>query len=164
MSQKFEKEINPLVIARHTDPDTSHEAADRFDKDRAARSVRTVIAILSASPTPMSDFDIRDVWATHWKGHWSFTLPGKARHWARQAGLVRHAGHNQHEGRRVKTWELGQETAPLKPSLKEEVVALRRKVTAAKGMADAIKDFVANNWEHKELVASLVVWQEVEKT
>ena len=125
----------PAVIARQTDPETSHEAAAAFDGSKAARSIQTVTRILATGP--MTDFQIRDAWTANWQGPWSFTLPSKARHWARQAGLVRHAGFAQHNGRKVRTWELGKEPFQVKrvsqiPALKHHIAALTAELAEAK--------------------------------
>lgn len=103
------------VRARSTDPDTSHEAAAQLNKEpsRLNKSVKTVVAILSESPFPLSDFQIRDRWDKHWIGSWSFTLPSKARHWAREEGLVKHDGYGRHNGRRVRLWAFGRDDAFL---------------------------------------------------
>lgn len=103
------------VRARSTDPDTSHEAAAQLNKEpsRLNKSVKTVVAILSESPFPLSDFQIRDSWDKHWIGSWSFTLPSKARHWAREEGLVKHDGYGRHNGRRVRLWAIGRDDAFL---------------------------------------------------
>lgn len=125
----------PDVIARHTDPETSHAAAANFDRNKAARSIQTVKRILAAGP--MTDFQIREAWAAHWQGQWSFTLPSKARHWARQAGFVRHAGFAQHNGRKVRTWKLGTEVEPVKRphklgTLQQEIARLTAELAEAK--------------------------------
>lgn len=104
----------PIVVtARTSDPETSHEAAGATGRDqsKAQRSVQTVVSILKLYGS-LTDFEIRDAWTVVWgRDPWSFTLPSKARHWARQAGLVKHVGYSMHEGRRVRTWGLGKEWA-----------------------------------------------------
>lgn len=104
------------VRARNTDPETSHQAALAFEDDqpKAQRSILCVVEILR-SYGPLSDFEIRDVWSKYWGDRkWSFTLPSKARHWAREAGLVKHNGYGKHQGRRVRLWALGRDEVPLK--------------------------------------------------
>jgi hypothetical protein len=99
------------VRARSTDPETSKQAAFEFElnQSKAQRSVATVVDILTAHG-PLTDFDIRSKWETYWGGaHWSYTLPSKARHWARQKGLVKHEGFGTHNGRRVRVWALGRD-------------------------------------------------------
>lgn len=108
-----------IVRARTSDPDTSHQAAFEFElnQTKAQRSVATVVAILKEHGK-LSDFEIRALWENYWESSaWSYTLPCKARHWARQAGLVKHAGYGEHEGRKVRTWEIG-----LDPALSRDEV------------------------------------------
>jgi hypothetical protein len=104
------------VRARRSDPETSHQAAFEFENKqaKAQRSVATVVELLRRLGH-LSDFDLRDAWELAWKGKWSFTLPSKARHWARQAGLVRHDGFTTHEGRKVRLWTLGRDEDFLTP-------------------------------------------------
>lgn len=100
------------VRARKKDPETSHLAAAELDADqpKLQRSVSTVVAILRANePLRLSDFQIRERWGKWWGDKFSDSLPCKARHWARQAGLVRHDGHGKHQGRRVRLWALGRD-------------------------------------------------------
>lgn len=102
-------DFDVVVRARKNDPETSHEAASNFEADqtKAQRSIRTVVEILK-SHGELTDFEIRDAWSSFWGSEkWSFTLPCKARHWARQAGLVKHVGFGTHQGRRVRKWGLG---------------------------------------------------------
>ena len=98
------------VRARRTDPETSQQAALDFEanQSKAQRSVSTVVAILKVYGE-LTDFQLRDFWHKYWEGKWSFTLPCKARHWARQAGLVKHVGFGKHQGRRVRKWGLGRD-------------------------------------------------------
>ena len=100
---------NVVVRARRTDPETSHEAAVAFEANqtKAQKSVKTVVRILE-DKGELTDFEIREVWSEYWGNDaWSFTLPCKARHWARQAGMVRHVGFGIHQGRKVRKWALG---------------------------------------------------------
>ncbi len=100
------------VIARSTDPETSHEAAAALEhcQTRLQRSVQTVVAILKSRGEPMSDFEIGDCWPLWWGGDlFSESLPRKARHWARQAGLVRRAGYGEHQKRKVLLWDVGRD-------------------------------------------------------
>ena len=97
------------IIARSADPETSREAAAAFTQKAAQRSVQTVVNMLRVS-SPLTDFQIRQLWPDFWEGPFSYTLPCKARHWARQAGLVRHEGFGSHNNRRVRTWALGADT------------------------------------------------------
>jgi hypothetical protein len=124
----------PIVIARATDPDTSHAAAKEFNADKAKKSnsVKTVIAILAEHGT-LTDFQIRALWPTYWGPHFSDSLPCKARHWARLAGEVRHVGYSTHQGRKVRTWEIGKEKdlpqtskSGLKQRIKELEIALEK--------------------------------------
>ena len=100
------------VRARKSDPETSHEAADDFDskQTKAQRSVATVVLILQQHG-PLTDFQIRELWFRYWEGPFSYTLPCKARHWARQAGLVKHEGYGKHQKRNVRKWTLGADLA-----------------------------------------------------
>lgn len=101
------------VIARSTDPETSLDAAAdlRQKQDKLRRCLRTVVEIIY-SCGELSDFEIRDRWGVFWgNDKWSTSLPRKARHWAREAGLVRHAGFTTHQGRRVRKWGLGDDRA-----------------------------------------------------
>lgn len=101
-----------VVRARRTDPETSHEAAADFEQKqtKAQRSVTCVVRILQDHRRPMSDFEIRTVWPRFWGADkWSYTLPCKARHWAREAGLVKHDGFGLHQGRRVRRWAIGKD-------------------------------------------------------
>jgi len=103
-------EAHIYVRARRSDPETSQQAAFEFEANqtKAHRSVKTVVRILE-SYGELTDFQIRDFWGEFYEGLWSFTLPCKARHWARQAGLVRHIGFGKHQGRRVRKWALGRD-------------------------------------------------------
>lgn len=106
------------VRARTTDPETSHQAALDFEgkQTKAQRSVSCVVLILK-DHGPMSDFDLRNHWDAYWgPNRWSFTLPSKARHWARQQGLVKHTGFGEHQGRRVRLWGLGLDENLFKPA------------------------------------------------
>lgn len=103
------------VRARRTDPETSHEAAAAFEANqtKAQRSVAVVVHIIRTRG-PLTDFQIRDLWPAYWGAvAWSYTLPCKARHWARQQGLVKHQGHGRHQGRRVRLWAIGRDEAFL---------------------------------------------------
>lgn len=100
------------VRARKTDPETSHQAALDFEQNqtKAARSVSTVVTILAYFGKELTDFQIRELWTDFWGSEkWSYTLPCKARHWAREKGLVKHAGFSTHQGRKVRTWALGRD-------------------------------------------------------
>lgn len=104
-----------VVVARRTDPETSHEAAAAFEANqtKAQRSVAVLLEIVR-NHGPLSDFQIRDLWAQYWgDAAWSYTLPCKARHWARQAGHVKHQGFGTHQGRKVRTWAAGRDDAFL---------------------------------------------------
>lgn len=96
------------VLTRRADPETSKAAAAVLEEkqERLQRSIRTVIEILGCLP-PMNDFQIRDFWPDFWEGPFSENLPRMARLWARRRGIVKRAGFNDHEGRRVQTWTLG---------------------------------------------------------
>lgn len=110
------------VRARNTDPETSHQAALAFEDDqpKAQRSVACVVLILKCHGA-LSDFEIRELWSEYWGPKpWSFTLPSKARHWAREAGLVKHSGLGTHQGRRVRLWDLGRDETLLVPAAKCE--------------------------------------------
>ena len=105
------------VRARNTDPETSHQAALDFEgnQSKAQRSVACVTLILKDHGA-LSDFAIRDLWAAYWGSPaWSYTLPSKARHWAREQGLVKHDGFGEHQGRRVRLWALGRDDTFLQP-------------------------------------------------
>lgn len=104
------------VRARKTDPETSHQAALEFEQDqtKAQRSVATVAEMI-LKHGPMTDFQIREYWPRFWIGSWSYTLPSKARHWARQAGIIKHVGFGQHQGRRVRLWGMGRDNEFLAP-------------------------------------------------
>lgn len=98
------------VHARKADPDTSHLAAAALasDQSKLQRSVAVAVGII-AEHGPLSDFEIRSRWPTHWPGPFSDSLPCKARHWARQAGLVKHEGYGKHQGRKVRLWAVGRD-------------------------------------------------------
>ena len=119
LAQVSGADMNRIAVrARTTDPETSHQAALDFDgnQNKASLSVACVVMILKAYG-PLSDFAIRDAWTEFWGSRaWSFTLPSKARHWAREQGLVKHAGFSTHQGRKVRTWELGRDEAFLEPA------------------------------------------------
>lgn len=109
------RQLAPIEAhARKADPDTSHAAAAELRKDQSKlqRSVAVAVGILSAHG-PLSDFQIRARWGTHWGGPFSDSLPCKARHWARQAGLVKHDGYGKHQGRKVRLWAVGRDVAYL---------------------------------------------------
>lgn len=127
------------VLARVTDPDTSKEAASALEADqpRLARSIQTVVAILTVHNAPMSDFAIRAAWHLHWNGPFSFTLPSKARLWAMQAGKVRQAGYGQHNGRRVMLWELGTSTTPPKQTAKQRIAELEDENARLRALVEA---------------------------
>ena len=98
------------VRARDTDPDTSHEAAAAFEGDqtKAAGSVQTVVRIL-ANHGPLTDFEISEYWPMYWAAPFSYSLPSKARHWAREQGLVKRVGYGSHNKRKVILWGLGKD-------------------------------------------------------
>lgn len=124
------------VKARSTDPETSHQAAAQVDQSQAQRSVQTVVLILTGSKEPLSDFQIRALWPAYWSGPWSFTLPSKARHWARQKRLVMHAGFGVHNGRRVRVWALGKDAPAPKSRLTmalDRIAELEREVKRLRG-------------------------------
>lgn len=98
--------LAPKVRARRRDPETSHAAAKAFKSDTASRSVQVVCQLLKNAKRPVTDFEIAANWIFAWGGPFSESLPRKARHWAREAGLVEHAGFAIHNGRRVRTWRL----------------------------------------------------------
>jgi len=97
------------VRARSTDPDTSHQAALAFEskQSKARRSVAVVVKILADHPAGLTDFEIREKWEAYWGPGWSYTLPSKARLWAREEGLVKHVGYGVNGARRVRKWGLG---------------------------------------------------------
>jgi hypothetical protein len=105
------------VRARRSDPETSHQAALDFESNqpKAQMSVACVMLILKQYGKPMSDFQIREVWPKFWGKAYSYTLPSKARHWAREAGLVKHDGFGVHYGRQVRTWSIGRDNLFLTP-------------------------------------------------
>jgi hypothetical protein len=105
-------DVAVAVIARSSDPETSHTAAAEFEANqtKAQKCVKIAVQILEEKG-PLTDFEIRDVWTDYWGSDaWSFTLPCKARHWARQAGLVKHVGFGSHHGRKVRKWGTGCDT------------------------------------------------------
>lgn len=117
------------VRARNTDPETSHQAALDFENNQsqASRSIACVVLILKELG-PMTDFDIRSKWESYWgTGKWSFTLPSKARHWAREQGLVKHAGFGTHQNRRVRLWAIGRDDKFLEPAPRCECCGQRIK-------------------------------------
>jgi hypothetical protein len=126
------------VVARRTDPETSHQAALQFgaDQPRITASIATVVRLLEQHG-PLTDFDIRARWSTIWEGPFSFTLPCKARHWARQAGLVKHAGYGTHEGRRVRTWEVGRDAEFLTPRVDPSAARIRQLEDELRNIAEA---------------------------
>ena len=132
--------VEPVTVrARATDPDTSREAAAAFEADEAkgARSVRTVVEILRRTG-PLSDFQIRAKWAAAWAGPFSDSLPCKARHWARQQGLVQLVGHGKHGRRKVQMWHLGADAKYLaSQQRKAGHVATLRAIDAALEAGDA---------------------------
>lgn len=108
---EYDEEGHVIVRARNTDPETSHAAAAEFDANqtKAQRCVKTVVRLLKAEGS-LTDFEIRDKWSQYWGNDaWSFTLPCKARHWARQAGFVKHVGFGIHQGRTVRKWGIGRD-------------------------------------------------------
>ena len=111
--------LNPIIVkARATDPETSHAAAHEFSRNqkKIQRSIDTVVTILNLHGL-LSDFGIREKWAEYWgPGKWSYTLPSKARHWARGKGLVKRDGHGIHLGRKVIMWSIGRDEAFLDES------------------------------------------------
>lgn len=98
------------VSARRNDPDTSHAAAASMDTDRrrVTRSMNTVVRIMT-DHGDMTDFTLIEHWRHYWNEGWSHSLPSKARHWARQAGLVKRVGYGKHQGRKVILWGLGKD-------------------------------------------------------
>lgn len=100
--------VNPR--ARATDPDTSHEAAQALRRDqlRLNKAVQTVVAIMTEQG-PQTDFGLADWWDRYWGKPFSYSLPCKSRHWAREAGLVKKVGYGQHQKRRVLLWGLGRD-------------------------------------------------------
>lgn len=96
-----------IARARTRDPETSHEAAAAFTAaGKIQPSVEAVVALLRDAPTPLHDFEIASRWSKYWDKPFSESLPRKARHWAKEAGLVIHIGHAEHQGRRVRLWGL----------------------------------------------------------
>lgn len=124
------------VRARRTDPKTSHMAAAEFEASGQQQlSVKTVVDILKDRGAPMTDFNISAMWHKYWpRPKWSHSLPAKARLWARQAGLVRHAGYGLHGPRTVMSWELGRDEAFLKRmgDVTESVERLARELHRAR--------------------------------
>ena len=106
MAKKEIKHIH--VNARSTDPDTSQEAAQEFEQDqtKAAKSVLSVVELLE-NEGPLTDFQIIAKWPGYWEGPFSYSLPPKARLWAREQGFVKKVGYGQHNGRRVIKWGIG---------------------------------------------------------
>jgi hypothetical protein len=98
------------VRARSTDPETSHQAAFAFESDqlKCAASVTCAVRIL-AQHGPLTDFQLAELWPQYWLGKFSPSLPNKARHWARQQGLVKHDGYGQHQGRDVRRYSVGRD-------------------------------------------------------
>jgi hypothetical protein len=105
----FEYSARVAVRARLSDPETSQSAAEDFDQNqtKAQKCVRIAVRILQ-DKGPLTDFQLRELWSEYYRNDaWSFTLPCKARHWARQAGLVKHVGFGIHQGRQVRKWGIG---------------------------------------------------------
>lgn len=103
----------PTVVAHTDDPETSHAAAATLNEDpaRLTRAIAAVVELLTAHG-PLTDFDLREHWREAWDGGFSYTLPCKARVWAREAGQVRWSGHhakNPTSGYTVRVWELGRD-------------------------------------------------------
>lgn len=95
------------VVARTTDPETSHLAAAAFEKSdgKTQRSVLVVVEIL-AEHGPLTDFQIAEKWAAYWRAPFSESLPRKARLWAGERGKVVHRGFGKHQNRIVRLWAI----------------------------------------------------------
>lgn len=119
--------MNIEVQARHSDPETSHEAAALLNEKRGKikASIKTVLDILQHDG-PSSDFHIHRWWECFSGAPPSSPgLPRMARLWAQREGLVVHAGYGVHKGRRCRTWQLGTGT-PVAPKESPLRVARRR--------------------------------------
>lgn len=95
------------VRARKRDPETSREAAGALDQQqpKLQRSVAVAVQILK-DHGPQDDFGLAEKWADYWPEPFSESLPRKARHWAKEAGKVKHDGYTEHHGRRVRRWRV----------------------------------------------------------
>jgi len=102
----FHKSGKVTVRARASDPETSHMAAAELNGKEAkvARSIAVAVTLLKAAPHPLNDFELAARWGAAWGGPFSNSLPSKARLWACERKLVRHAGYNLHNRRTVMTW------------------------------------------------------------
>lgn len=129
--------------ARHSDPETSKEAAAMLTDNQAKmrRSVQAVVAILGELHEA-SDFAIRDAWPRHFtQEKWSEGLPRMARLWAQREGKVVQAGFTTHNGRRCRTWRIGTAERVVvvtrKSKARERIVELERQVAAITDERDA---------------------------
>lgn len=94
------------AIARTSDPETSHDAADSLASEKISRCIRTAIEIFTKYDR-LTDFELATVWPQFWNEPFSESLPRKARHWARQQGRIEHKGYKvRKNGRRVRAWGL----------------------------------------------------------
>jgi hypothetical protein len=105
--------LSLVLLARGSDPSTSHEAMAAFSKERMQSAVTLVVALFRIHGR-MADYTLRDRFQTAWPNG-DDSLYRQARNQARNQGHVRDSGlreRNPHTRRNQIVWEACDDTPP----------------------------------------------------
>lgn len=100
--------------ARKSDPDTSKESMDAFDRARMGHAADVVVELYRRHG-PMADYQLRPLFAQAWNAPCSRHLYQQARSVARDKGRIRDSGSrvkNPESGRRQILWEAAEGPPP----------------------------------------------------
>jgi hypothetical protein len=105
----------PVLLARHSDPETSHESMAAYDVDRMENAMDCVVAI-HRERGPLADFELAIAFAETWTEPCCLHLYRQARSAARDKGLIYDTGArriNPTTNRRQVVWAFQVGSAPV---------------------------------------------------
>ena len=87
----FDDDSEPVLRARSSDPDTSHEAMASYDPERM-KSASTLAVLLHRVHGPMALFELEPLFAEAWGQKCAPNVPRMGRKTAGDAGILRPTG------------------------------------------------------------------------